>query len=141
MLESTLQKLIPEKLNTFAKLQRGSPYYFDRWENHDRGAPCLYYWFMARDGVKKNKKRIPVIEIRAALHELRSSGLLTRGTFSTGCPVAKGDGSCSLAVVGRIFEALHVAEYSGRGGFKLTNANDVNKLLEATPRVASRQSR
>src|ERR1035437_7835839 len=71
MLESVLHRLIPEEVNTFAKLAHGEPYHFDRWEKDRVGSPCLYYWFMARDGVKKNKKRLPVSEIRAAFLQLQ----------------------------------------------------------------------
>ncbi len=133
MLESTLRRLIPEEVNTFAKLERGAPYYFDRWENDSLGSPCLYYWFMARDGVKKNKKRLPVSEIRAAVRQLRTVGVLSRETFRTVCPTAKSDGQWGFAVVGRIFEALHIAVYSGPDGFKLTNANEATNLLEEKP--------
>jgi hypothetical protein len=129
MLESVLHRLIPEEVNSFAKLAHGEPYHFDRWEKDRVGSPCLYYWFMARDGVKKNKKRLPVSEIRAAFLQLQSTGALTRETYRRVCPTAKSDGSCGFAVVGRILEALHVAVYSGRDGFKLTNANEATNLL------------
>jgi hypothetical protein len=45
MLESTLHRLIPKEVNTFAKLRHGEPYHFDRWENDRSGSLCLYYWF------------------------------------------------------------------------------------------------
>ena len=129
MLESTLHTLIPEKASTFAKLQHGEPYHFDCWKNDRDGSPCLYFWFMARDGVKRNKKHLPVSEIRAALHQLQSVGVLSRGTFRKVCPKAESAGPCGFAVVGRIFEALHVAVYSSQDGFKLTNANEARNLL------------
>lgn len=129
MLQSALHRLIPQRVNTFAKLHRGSPYHFDRWGVDRAGSPCLYYWFMARDGVKRNKKRLPVSEIRAAVCQLRSAGVLNRKTFPKVCPVAESDGPCGFAVVGRILEALQVAAYSGQDGFKLTNADEVTKLL------------
>ena len=130
MLESTLRRLIPDEVNTFAKLEHGASYHFDRWKNDRVGSPCLYYWFMARDGVKKNKKRLPVSEIRAALHQLRSAGMLSREAFRKVCPLSESDGSCGFAVVGRILEALHVAVYAGQDGFKLTNPDEATTLLE-----------
>ena len=75
---------------------------------------------MARDGVKKNKKRLPVAEIRAALDELGRAGVLSREKFRKVCPIAEKSGPCGFAVVGRILEALHVAVYSGQHGFTLT---------------------
>jgi len=129
MFESVLHRLIPEEVNTFAKLQHGEPYHFERWKNDRAGSPCLYYWFMARGGVTKNRKRLPVSEIRAALHQLRSTGVLSRATFRKVCPIAEWAGPCGFAVVGRILEALHVALYSGMGGFKLNDANEVMSLL------------
>ncbi len=130
MLEVTLHRLIPEKVNTFAKLERGEPYHFDRCENDRDGSPCLYYWFLAREGAKKNKKRVPVAEIRAALAQLRSCGVLSRETFGKVCSTAA-SAPCGFAVVGRVLEALHVAVYSGRDGFTLVNANKATNLLEA----------
>jgi hypothetical protein len=129
MLESTLHTLIPEEVNTFAKLQHGESYHFDCWKNDRVGWPCLYYWFIARDGVRKNKKRLPVSEIRAALHQLRRVGVLSRETFREVCPIAESAGPCGFAVVGRILEALHVAVYSSHDGFKLTNAKEATNLL------------
>lgn len=129
MLESVMHKLIPGKVSTFAKLLgQGAPYHFDRWETDRAGSQCLYYWFMARDG-GKNKKRVPVSEIRAALHQLRGNGVLSREAFRDVCPVAARGGPCGFAVVGRIFEALHVAVYSGQNGFRITNAADASNLL------------
>jgi hypothetical protein len=84
---------------------------------------------MARDGVKRNKKRVPVSEIRAVLRELLSSGLLTKQTFKDLCPVAQSAGPCGFAVVGRIFEAFGVAAYSTRGEFELTDAGAATTLL------------
>ncbi len=86
---------------------------------------------MARDGVKKNKKRLPVAEIRAALDELGRAGVLSREKFRKVCPKADSDGSCGFAVAGRILEALRVAVYSGQDGFTLTDANKAKNLLEA----------
>jgi hypothetical protein len=133
MFESTLYSLIPKEVNTFAKLDHGAPYHFDCWKNDRVGSPCLYYWFMARDGVKKNKKRLPVSEIRAALRQLRGAGVLSREMFRKVCPTAKSDGECGYAVVGRILEALHVAIYSGNDGFKLTNPDEATSLIGAKP--------
>ena len=132
MLESVLHRLIPEEVNTFAKLGHREPYHFDRWKKDRAGSPCLYYWFLARDGVKKNKKRLPVSEIRAAIHQLRTTGALTRDTFREACPTAE-SAPCSFAVVGRILEALHVAVYSGLEGFILTDANKATTLLYVLP--------
>jgi hypothetical protein len=133
MLEATLHRLIPVKVSTFSKLNHGEPYQFDRWQNDRFASPCLYYWFKSRDGIKRNTKRVPVSEIRAALCQLRNANVLSRETFKKVCPVAQSDGPCGFAVVGRIFEALGVAVYSGQNGFKLTDANEVAKLLEVKP--------
>jgi hypothetical protein len=57
MLESTLKTLMPKNVNTFAKLTHGDLYHFDKWANDKDGLSCLYYWFLARDGVKTNGKR------------------------------------------------------------------------------------
>jgi hypothetical protein len=129
MLQSTLHSLIPHEVHTFAKLQHGKPYHFDSWANDSTDTPCLYYWFIARDGVRKNKKRVPVSEIGVALQRLRSDGVLSRETFKKVCPVAESAGPCGFAVVGRMFEALGVAVYSGSDGFKLTDADKARKLL------------
>ena len=130
MLEATLYKLIPEDVNTFDKLTGGDPYRFHRWHNDGHGVECLYYHFMARDGVKTYKKRLLVSEFRAALCQLRNVGILSRKAFSKACPISESDGLCSFAVCGRILEALHVATYSGRNGFKLTNATEAMRLLQ-----------
>jgi hypothetical protein len=125
MLEPTLHKLIPKEMSTFAKLRRKEPYHFDRWENGS-----LYYWF---EGVKRHTKRLPKSEIRAGLRQLRDVGWLSRETFRETCPTAKSDGECGFAVLGRIFEALGIAVYSGSAGFKLTDADEATRLLEAKP--------
>lgn len=134
MLESTLHQLIPSQVNAFAKLGRGEPYHFDHWADDRSGSECLYYWFTARDGVKKNTKRIPVSEIRAALHQLRTAGVLTRVTFQIVCPVSQACGPCGFAVVGRILEALIVARYTNTAEFSLTNAARACSLLEIPQR-------
>jgi hypothetical protein len=133
MFASVLHELIPGTVNRFAKLKRGEPYHFDRWETDQLGSPCLYYWFRSRDGVKKNKKRLPISEIRAALLRLRSVGVLTREAFRQVCPTAESAGPCGFAVVGRILESLDVAVYWGREGFKLTNPNKATALLAIQP--------
>jgi putative transcriptional regulator len=130
MLRSTLHRLIPHEVRTFAKLRHGEPYHFGSWKNDNADTPCLYYWFMARNGVTKNDKRVPVSEIGSALQRLRDAGVLSREMFAKVCPVAESAGPCGFAVVGRIFEALGVAVYSGRGGFELTNADKAQKLLD-----------
>lgn len=137
MLETILRKLIPEKVSTFAKLNYGEPYHFDSWKKDRAGSPSLYYWFTARDGLKKNKKRVPVSEIGAALRQLQNAGVLKRGTFQSVCRVAESDGPCGFAVIGRILEALGVAVYCGRDGFKLTDADKAGNLLEANPHRAT----
>jgi hypothetical protein len=121
MLESTLHTLVPKQLNTFAKLKHGEPYHFDRWEQG-----CLYYWF---EGAKIYKKRLPETEIRAGLRQLRDTGWLRRETFRNICPIARSDGECGFAVLGRIFEFLGVAVYLDNDGFKLTNADEATRLL------------
>jgi len=129
-LETALHRLIPNEVRTFAKLEHGDPYHFDRWANDNADTLCLYYWFMARDGVKKNKKRVPVSEIRAALRQLLE-GRVKRETFRKICPVTEAAGPCGFAVVGRIFVELGIAVYSGRrDGFKLSDANKARKLLD-----------
>jgi hypothetical protein len=125
MLESTLHRLIPNEVSTFAKLRHGKPYHFDRWENG-----CLYYWF---EGVTKHTKRLPKSEIRSALRQLRDTGWIHQKTFGEICRTARSDGPCGFAVLGRIFEAMGVAVYSGNAGFKLTNADEATKLLEEKP--------
>ena len=57
------------------------PYRFDRWKKDRTDSPCLYYWLFGRDGVKRNKTRLPVSEICDALRQLRNSGVLTREAF------------------------------------------------------------
>jgi hypothetical protein len=131
MLEAELRALIPNKVSAFAKLTHGKPYHFDCWRNDRAGSPCLYYWFLARNGVDKNTKRVPVSEFRAALLQLRNVGAFSREIFRQVCPTTKSDGECGFAVIGRIFEAFGVAAYSRVDGFKLTNADEVTNLLEA----------
>jgi hypothetical protein len=132
MLLSTLHRLIPSAVNTFAKLEHGEPYHFDCWRDDHAGSPCLYYWFFGHDGVKRNKKRGPVAEIGAALRRLRNARVLSREMFQEVCPIAESAGPCGFAVVGRIFEGLHVAAYLGRGtGFRLIDADRATKLLES----------
>ena len=130
MLDSTMRRLIPHTVNTFAKLEHGEPYHFDSWATDNTNTPCLYYWFMARNGVTKRKKRVPVYEIGVALRRLLGDGMLRSDRFREVCPVAESDGPCGFAVVGRIFEALDVAAYAGRRrGFRLTDAQRAQKLL------------
>jgi hypothetical protein len=129
MTEARLHRLIPEQVNTFAKLKRGEPYHFERWKKDRYGTACMYYWFIARDGVNKNRKRVPVTEIHTALCQLQNGGHLNRETFKIVCPVSESAGPCGFTVVGRILEALQVAVYAGRGEFKLTNANRAQSLL------------
>ncbi len=133
MLEPTLHSLIPEQVREFAKLIRGEPYHFDRWQDDRYGLECLYYWFMSKDRTKKNEKRVPLREFRPALQQLRSTGFLTRETFEKVCPVAKSAGPCGFAVIGRTFEALRVAAYSGSHGFRLINGDEAARLLGASP--------
>jgi hypothetical protein len=126
MLQPILRKLIPHDVRIFPKLQHGEPYHFDSWSHDRNGMLCLYYWF---DGVKQHKKRIPVSEITAAVQRLRDDRAIKRDTFKEVCPVAESAGPCGFTVVGRIFEALGVAVYSQRDGFRLTDADKVMTLL------------
>jgi hypothetical protein len=127
MLETTLRYLIPERLNTFAKLtERGEPYYFDHWT---ADFVCLYYWFSSRDRTRRNRKRVPVSEIRAALEQLIRDGAFTRAAFESLCAISTRDGGCGFAVIGRILEALNVARYS-RPVFRLTDADQARVLLQ-----------
>ncbi len=131
MLESRLRRLIPSEVKKFAKLTQGEPYYFDSWANDRVGKPCMYYWFMARDGVHRYKKRLLISEIRAALDQLQCAGVLTRKSFELVCPTSAAGVSCSFAVFGRILVALNVAIYVGRDGFKLTCASEIANILGA----------
>ena len=131
LLEPTLRKLVPHKVGTFAKLEQGEPYHFDRWGDDHTGTLCLYYSFPARNRERRNTKRIPSSEIDAALRCLCSNGGLRREEFRKVCPVAVSAGPCGFAVVGRIFEELGVAVYaSRRDGFTLTDADKARKLLD-----------
>ena len=135
MLETALSYLMPERVNTFAKLtNRGEPYSFDHWTADFGG--CLYYRFPSRDGNRWNRKRVPVLEIRAALEELIRDGGFTRAAFQKLCAISSSDGPCGFAVIGRILEALNVARYTS-AGFRLTDANQAHALLRncsVTPR-------
>jgi hypothetical protein len=122
--ESTLQRLIPEKLNEFAKLEAGDPYHFDRWEEDRSGAACMYYVFSSRDGAKQNRKRVVVSEIEAAIQVLRRTGRFDRDAFRVLCPQSESSGRCGFVVVGRIFETLGEAAYSSRSdGFLKPHGN------------------
>jgi hypothetical protein len=112
--ESKLRNLIPKTVSKFSKLETGQPYHFDRWADDRSGSTCLYYWFHSHDGAKRNNKRVVVSEIQRAFQHLTSTGSFDRDAFRRRCPVSESSGPCGFAVVGRIFEALGVAVYSGR---------------------------
>jgi len=132
--DAMLRTLIPATLSVFPKLEAGDPYHFDHWAEDSAGAACIYYWFTSRDGNKRNQKRVPVSEVRAALQHLRATGALDRGSFRTRCPISHKSGPCGFAIVGRILEALGVARYSGRDvGFTLTDPVKALSLLEEMP--------
>jgi len=120
--ESKLRDLIPKTVSQFPKLEIGEPYHFDRWADDRSGSTCLYYWFYAHDGGKRNNKRVVVSEIQQAFQHLMDTGSFHRDAFRRFCPVSESSGPCGFVVVGRIFEALGVAVYSGRekGFFKPT---------------------
>jgi hypothetical protein len=127
MLESTLHGLTPKDVSTFPKLSQGDPYHFDRWENG-----CPYYWF---EGVKNIRNVFPYLKF-VLVSVNRYIGWLSREMFREICPTAKSDGECGIAVLGRIFEALGIAVYSSSAGFKLTDADEATRLLEAKPAEA-----
>jgi hypothetical protein len=127
-LESVLNKLFPGKFSEFRKLSEGEPYRFDSWQPDSEGRPCLYYTFSSRDGRRTNRKRVPILEIAAALGHLRRTGHLRRSEFPDVCRVAESDGPCGFAVVGRTLEALGVARYE-RADFCLTDATKADSLL------------
>jgi hypothetical protein len=127
-LELVLKKLVPGKLSEFNKLTEGEPYRFDSWRADREGRPCLYYSFNSRDGCRTNRKRVPILEIAAALGHLRRTGRLRRSEFPDVCPIAESAGPCGFAVVGRTLEALGVARY-GRADFCLTDATKADSLL------------
>lgn len=129
MLESVLHELVPGKLAKFAKLDHGEPYLFEAWRNDRSGSPCMYYWILGDAG--RNKKRIPVSEIYAALTELRDTKVFDRALFRKVCPISASVGSCGFAVLGRILEALGVACYDGKSEFKLTDADHLTNLLRS----------
>jgi hypothetical protein len=93
--------------------------------------------FLGSRRSEENKKRLPVSEIRDALKQIRITGVLTREAFRK-CPIAK-SAPYSFAVLGRILEALHVAVYSGRAGFRLTNADKATNLLAILLSLAEAQ--
>jgi hypothetical protein len=127
-LESVLKELVPGKLREFKKLTKGEPYRFKGWQADREGRPCLYYTFSSRDGRSTNTKRVPTAEIATALAHLRKCGHLCASEFEESCPVAKRDGQCGFAVVGRILEALGVARYE-RAHFCLTDPAKADSLL------------
>ena len=130
MLESSLLKLIPGRVSTFQKLENAEPYHFDQWGADRSGASCLYYWFYSGNRRSKWKKRVLVSEIRGALGHLVKSGALDRAAFRKVCPVSQSGGPCGFVVIGRIFEAIEVAQYSGRDeGFVLTDGERAKALL------------
>lgn len=129
-LEHQLRRLIPGSLRTFAKLEGGPPYRFERWDQDRAGVDCLYYAFASRDGDRQYRKRVPVREVRAALRLLATAGVLNREVFVKACPVTESAGPCGFAVVGRILEYLGVAAYRGREeGLALTNPSRARALL------------
>ena len=111
--ESSLRKLIPDKVNEFAKLEAGEPYHFDRWEQDHSGSPSMYYVFSSHDGTQ-NRKRVILSEVEAAFDTLRRTGRFDRNDFRTYCPKSESSGRCGFVVVGRILEAFGEATYSGR---------------------------
>jgi hypothetical protein len=124
-----LHKLIPTNVNTFAKLNHGKPYQFDRWDRDRNGSVCLYYRFEGSHGGKIYTKRLLASEILTALRHLRDTGTLNRKAFERICPCSASAGPCGFAVLGRIFEALGLVHYAGREGFELTNAVRATSLL------------
>lgn len=129
-LEHQLRHLIPGSLRTFAKLEDGDPYRFERWGRDRAGTECLYYAFPSRDGRRQHVKRVPVQEVRAALGLLVRTGVLNREGFVGACPISESAGPCGFAVVGRMLQHLGVAAYLGRGqGFGLTNPPRARALL------------
>ena len=127
MFESALKELIPKKVQTFAKLKSGELYHFDRWDVDKTGSSCLYYWFLGQDGMKKYVKRVLISEIRDALNHLICHGRLSRKEYKKVCPKTESAGSCGFAIVGRILEAMNVAEYSVYGKFKLTDIENAKR--------------
>ncbi|MGB8112987.1 MAG: hypothetical protein WCF22_04410, partial [Candidatus Sulfotelmatobacter sp.] len=109
-----LHKLIPATVSEFAKLEAGQPYYFDHWANDRYDSPSLYYWFDSNDGAKLRHKRVVISEIHKAFQHHMYTGKFDRKSFRSCCPQSDSSGHCGFVVVGRIFEALGVAEYSGR---------------------------
>ena len=133
MLEFKLQELIPRQISEFPKLIAGDPYYFVRWHSDLHGSLCLYYRFNSSDGVKILRKRVHLSEMRIALQHLRDYGTFDRSAYERICPKSSSSGPCGFTVLGRTFEALQIASYSGKKGFVLTDVTKATKLLEISP--------
>jgi hypothetical protein len=112
--ESKLRDLIPKVMRDFRKLETGEPYHFDQWADDRSGSTGLYYWFYSHDRDKRNKKRVIVSEIQEAFGDYVNTGSFDRHAYRKVCPVSATSAPCGFVVVGRIFEALDGAVYSGR---------------------------
>lgn len=113
--QSALQQMIPEIVGTFLKLQNGDPYRFEEWASDRTGATCLYYLFHSHDHSKIIRKRVVLAELHAAMQHLSDSGRFDRSAYRRLCPISASAGPCGFTVMGRIFETLLGAHYSGLG--------------------------
>jgi hypothetical protein len=105
---------IPNAINRFSKLVGGQPYCFLRWKADKTGAKCLYYKFTGSAGKTKHVKRIPLLEIKAAVHTFRQNGSFDRSDYARVCPVSLSSGPCGFTVIGRYLQFRHNAKYKGR---------------------------
>jgi len=107
-LEKIVREVIPAKLGTFRKLRGGGdPYHFKEWE----GEEILRYWFWNRERNKKISKRVFINEIAPLVKHCVSKGTIERSDFKLHCPKTHRDGSCGLAVIGRILDFFSIAKY------------------------------
>jgi len=129
MLEQTLKKVIPHKLNSFNKLTEGhDPYYYTSWAEED-GMPILRYWFWNRTKTKKNGKRVFVNEIEELLKHSHQKHRITRADYLRYCTRTNSSGDCGFAVIIRILEHFQVVEVVG-SKYTIKSAESIRRLLD-----------
>ena len=84
-----------------------------------RGEPALIYTIPSHTGKKPYQKGIAFSEFEKAFAEMKKSGLFTKSWFDRHLPGCSKEGSCNFTSMGGIFQLLGVAQYSGRGEYKL----------------------
>lgn len=130
-LYKALRNIVPDTYSTFKYLTRNNDYHFSEWSATTENQICLYYWFFAKDKIRKNKKRVVMQELESLLSHCiqKNIPIVDRSLFESICKITYSSGPCGYCVSIRLFEFLGIAKYQGSNGFELIDKEKIKQIL------------